>query len=110
MLFVHDHLHVQGRYDEERYALTQIKGLPRQNAQAKDSEWVRTRAALEKDKPVDVNEILLAASGMSFRMTRQSLECSPCCGDSLCDHPQCSLPRSNTEVIDEENVLVCSGL
>eukprot|EP00892_Ulva_mutabilis_P003473 jgi/Ulvmu1/1498/UM011_0228.1 len=38
----------------------QVKGMPRQNAQAKDSEWVRDRAILEKDKPADVNEILLS--------------------------------------------------
>ncbi|KAL3130478.1 hypothetical protein ABBQ38_008295 [Trebouxia sp. C0009 RCD-2024] len=37
----------------------QARGAPRQNATAKDSEWVRTRQALEKDKPPDVNEILL---------------------------------------------------
>ncbi|KAL0055823.1 hypothetical protein WJX82_004738 [Trebouxia sp. C0006] len=37
----------------------QARGAPRQNATAKDSEWVRTRQALEKDKPSDVNEILL---------------------------------------------------
>ncbi len=30
------------------------------NAKAKDSEWVRQRAALEAAKPADVNEIILA--------------------------------------------------
>lgn len=35
----------------------QARGAPRQNATAKDSEWVRTRQALEKDKPPDVNEV-----------------------------------------------------
>ena len=39
--------------------LVQARGAPRQNATAKDSEWVRTRQALEKDKPSDVNEVLL---------------------------------------------------
>ena len=39
--------------------MVQARGAPRQNATAKDSEWVRTRQALEKDKPSDVNEVLL---------------------------------------------------
>lgn len=34
-----------------------VRGAPRSNAEAKDSEWVRQRAALEKDKPDDVNEV-----------------------------------------------------
>ncbi len=38
-------------------AMLQARGAPRQNATAKDSEWVRTRQALEKDKPSDVNEV-----------------------------------------------------
>jgi len=38
-------------------AILQARGAPRQNATAKDSEWVRTRQALEKDKPSDVNEV-----------------------------------------------------
>lgn len=33
--------------------------MPRVNAKAKDSEWVRQRKAWEKDKPADVNEVLL---------------------------------------------------
>ncbi len=37
--------------------MLQARGAPRQNATAKDSEWVRTRQALEKDKPSDVNEV-----------------------------------------------------
>ncbi|WIA18133.1 hypothetical protein OEZ85_009609 [Tetradesmus obliquus] len=36
-----------------------IKGLPRVNAKAKDSEWVRQRQALEQQQPRDVNEIIL---------------------------------------------------
>lgn len=35
------------------------RGAPRQNALAKDSEWVRARKVLEETKPADVNEILL---------------------------------------------------
>ncbi len=38
-------------------AMLQARGAPRQNATAKDSEWVRTRQALEEDKPSDVNEV-----------------------------------------------------
>lgn len=41
----------------------QVRGAPRSNAAAKDSEWVRQRQALESDKPADVNEILLASEG-----------------------------------------------
>jgi hypothetical protein len=33
------------------------RGLPRANAKAKDSEWVRQRRALEEAKPSDVNEV-----------------------------------------------------
>lgn len=43
--------------------------MPRQNAQAKDSEWVRDREVLEKDKPADVNEILLSTPGMLLWLT-----------------------------------------
>ena len=39
--------------------MLQARGAPRSNATAKDSEWVRTRQALEKDKPDDVNEVSL---------------------------------------------------
>lgn len=35
------------------------RGLPRVNAKAKDSEWVRQRQALEEAKPSDVNEVIL---------------------------------------------------
>ncbi|GAB4821805.1 hypothetical protein N2152v2_008851 [Parachlorella kessleri] len=38
----------------------QVRGAPRSNALAKDSEWVRQRKALEAGKPADVNEVLLA--------------------------------------------------
>ena len=41
------------------YMTAQARGAPRSNATAKDSEWVRTRQALEKDKPQDVNEVML---------------------------------------------------
>lgn len=37
-----------------------VKGCPRSNAAAKDSDWVRGRKALEDEKPKDVNEIVLA--------------------------------------------------
>ena len=43
---------------QEHLGLMQARGAPRQNASAKDSEWVRTRQALEKDKPPDVNEVV----------------------------------------------------
>ncbi|KAK9811374.1 hypothetical protein WJX72_002754 [[Myrmecia] bisecta] len=38
---------------------TQVRGAPRTNASAKDSEWVRQRRVWEADKPADVNEVLL---------------------------------------------------
>lgn len=38
-----------------------VRGAPRENAEAKDSEWVRQRAALEAAKPPDANEVLLAS-------------------------------------------------
>eukprot|EP00891_Asterochloris_glomerata_P004588 jgi/Astpho2/4588/Aster-x1219 len=38
----------------------ELRGAPRSNAAAKDSKWVQQRQALEKDKPTDVNEIILA--------------------------------------------------
>lgn len=38
----------------------QFRGLPRTNARAKDSEWVRKRRALEESKPQDVNEVILS--------------------------------------------------
>ncbi len=38
-------------------AAVQVKGAPRSNALAKDSEWVRQRKALEASKPADVNEV-----------------------------------------------------
>lgn len=41
----------------------QIKGAPRSNAAAKDSEWVRERRTLEADQPADVNEIVLINPG-----------------------------------------------
>lgn len=37
----------------------QVKGMPRVNAKAKDSEWVRQRKAWESSKPAGVNEVLL---------------------------------------------------
>eukprot|EP00124_Ichthyophonus_hoferi_P001924 Ihof_evm9s115 gene=Ihof_evmTU9s115 len=37
----------------------QVYGSPRTNPNAKDSQWVRDRQALENLKPADVNEILL---------------------------------------------------
>lgn len=39
------------------------RGMPRQNARAKDSEWVRQRKAWEAGKPADVNEVLLSTPG-----------------------------------------------
>jgi len=38
----------------------QVRGAPRSNAEAKDSEWVRQRQGLVASKPQDVNELLLA--------------------------------------------------
>jgi branched-subunit amino acid aminotransferase/4-amino-4-deoxychorismate lyase len=40
----------------------QIRGAPRQNAAAKDSEWVRQRRVYEDQKPADVNEVVLVDS------------------------------------------------
>lgn len=37
--------------------------MPRVNAKAKDSEWVRQRKAWEDGKPADVNEVLLVSQG-----------------------------------------------
>lgn len=37
------------------------RGMPRVNAKAKDSEWVRQRQALETAKPADVNEVILVS-------------------------------------------------
>ncbi len=37
-----------------------VRGAPRANARAKDTEWVRQRVGLERDKPADVEEVLLA--------------------------------------------------
>lgn len=39
------------------------RGMPRVNAKAKDSEWVRQRKAWEASKPADVNEVLLVSPG-----------------------------------------------
>lgn len=39
------------------------RGMPRVNAKAKDSEWVRQRKAWEVGKPADVNEVLLVSQG-----------------------------------------------
>lgn len=36
-----------------------VRGEPRSNAKAKDSEWVRDRKPLEDSKPKDVNEVIL---------------------------------------------------
>lgn len=41
----------------------QLRGEPRMNAAAKDSEWVRQRQQLERSMPADVNEIALVATG-----------------------------------------------
>eukprot|EP00878_Enallax_costatus_P014182 GHUV01014834.1.p1 GENE.GHUV01014834.1~~GHUV01014834.1.p1 ORF type:complete len:311 (+),score=57.25 GHUV01014834.1:151-1083(+) len=38
-----------------------VKGMPRVNAKAKDSEWVRQRQTLEAAKPADVNEVILVS-------------------------------------------------
>ena len=40
----------------------QIRGAPRENAAAKDSEWVRERRIYEDQKPADVNEVVLVDS------------------------------------------------
>jgi Amino-transferase class IV len=40
-----------------------MRGHPRSNAAAKDSEWVRERQALESSMPSDVNEIILVGDG-----------------------------------------------
>lgn len=37
--------------------------MPRVNAKAKDSEWVRQRRALEATKPGDANEVILVTPG-----------------------------------------------
>jgi hypothetical protein len=37
--------------------------MPRVNAKAKDSEWVRQRQALEASKPGDANEVILVTPG-----------------------------------------------
>lgn len=42
-------------------ALLLCRGMPRVNAKAKDSEWVRQRKAWEASKPADVNEVLLVS-------------------------------------------------
>lgn len=42
-----------------------VRGAPRSNAEAKDSEWVRQRAGLEEAKPSTVEEVLLAQGGAS---------------------------------------------
>ena len=52
--------------------MSKARGAPRQNATAKDSEWVRTRQALEKDQPSDVNEVCAA------------LRCAALCCAVLC--------------------------
>lgn len=44
----------------------QVKGAPRSNAAAKDSEWVRERQSLEDAKPSDVNEIVLVSEDGSI--------------------------------------------
>lgn len=38
----------------------QVRGAPRSNAEAKDSDWVRQRRCYEEEKPSDVNEVVLA--------------------------------------------------
>ncbi|PSC76550.1 class IV [Micractinium conductrix] len=44
-----------------------MRGQPRQNAAAKDSEWVRQRKAIEQELPPDVNEaVLVGADGALF--------------------------------------------
>jgi hypothetical protein len=37
------------------------RGLPRTNARAKDSEWVRQRRTLEEARPADCNEVVLCS-------------------------------------------------
>jgi len=46
-----------------RDVVAHVRGAPRSNAEAKDSEWVRARVALEAAKPASVEEILLATTG-----------------------------------------------
>lgn len=43
-----------------------IRGAPRENAEAKDSEWVRERKCLMEQKPADVNEVVLVGQGGSL--------------------------------------------
>jgi branched-subunit amino acid aminotransferase/4-amino-4-deoxychorismate lyase len=52
-----------------------VAGGPRENAAAKDSEWVRQRQALEASKPAGVEEILLfdAASGAVMEGTQTNV-------------------------------------
>ncbi|KAL4458753.1 hypothetical protein ABPG75_013618 [Micractinium tetrahymenae] len=40
-----------------------VRGAPRSNAAAKDSEWVRQRKAIEAGLPPDVNEAVLVGAG-----------------------------------------------
>jgi hypothetical protein len=46
----------------------QIRGAPRQNARAKDSEWVRQRAALEAEKPAGACGLAPALTGSGRSM------------------------------------------
>lgn len=45
-------------------SVVQVHGHGRSNAAAKDSEWVRERQDLERQKPEDVNEVVLSTSGL----------------------------------------------
>ncbi len=45
-----------------------MRGAPRQNAAAKDSEWVRQRKALEVGLPAGVNEVSTGAYGVILRI------------------------------------------
>jgi len=65
--------------------MLQARGAPRQNATAKDSEWVRTRQALEKDKPSDVNEVgavlccaVLCCAVLCCAVTSMNKRCQGC--------------------------------
>lgn len=44
----------------------QVRGAPRNNAEAKDSQWVIQRKQLENQKPTDVNEVLLVGEDGSL--------------------------------------------
>jgi len=53
----------------------EVRGSPRQNAQAKDSQWVRDRLIFETTKGVDVNEVLLSDEDRVFEGLSSNFFC-----------------------------------